>query len=295
MESLRELFLTLGLDADEASFASAISTVDALEKMLELAAEAAVKLGEALVETVIGATEYADKIGDASTVTGVGVEQLQAFEYAAVQSGSSLEGVVAGLTILNRNMYAAAHGSAEMAANFSRLGVRVTEVDGSLRDPAEAMKDLATAIQKLPPGAAKGANAMDILGKSGRDLVPFLAEGREGLEQLEATARSFGGIIPAEELQRAKDFADAWAGMAWIFQNVRNELGLMLIKDLKPMLESFRDWYGVNRELIKSKLKDFIDGVRVAIRGFDAAMKKATHVLELFIVAVKVAAVVVDS
>lgn len=295
METLRELFLTLGLDADEASFASATAAVDLLEKGLELVAEAAKKVGEALVETVVGAVDYADKIGDAATKTGVSTTRLQEFEYAAVQSGTSFDGVVQALVFLNRNLYEASTAGGEAAAAFAQLGIKVKDTTGKLREPADVFLDLADAIEKVPEGAARSALAMKVLGRSGAELVPMLSMGKEGLEALRAEAWAMGAILKPDDLVRAKAFADTWAGMNRTFEAVRNELGLMLVQELIPIVDAFKMWWLRNNALVKSKLKGFIDGVRAALRGLWTVTEAVVKNFDLLIAVVKTAAVAVGA
>lgn len=295
MESLRQLFLTLGLDADEASFASAQSAVDLLEKGLELAAEAAKKLGEALVETVVGAVEYADKIGDAATKTGVTTTHLQELEYAAVQSGSSFDGVVQSLVFLNKSLFAASHGSEEAAKTFTRLGIKVHGTDGKVADTFKTYMKVADAISKLPKGAERSASAMELLGRSGAESVPMLAEGSEGLLKLAAEVDAMGALLKPEDLARAKVFADTWAAMTKVFEAVRIELGLMLVDELLPLVSSFKEWWLVNNALVKTKLKSVVDGLRRAFRGLLAVMDAVVKGVDAMVAAVKIAAIAVGS
>lgn len=295
METLRELFLSLGLDADEASFASATAAVDLLEKGLDLAAEAAMRLGQALVDSVFGAANYGDAVADAALKTSVGVEQLQELEFAAVQSGTSFDGVVQALVFLNRNLYEASTAGGEAAATFAQLGIKVKDATGKVREPGEVFSDLAAAIAKVPPGADRSALAMKVLGRSGADLVPLLSGGSEGLEAFAEQARRSGSVIGPEDIARAQSFADQWDAVSLMLRKVSYEIGNMLLEDLGPMLDEFRQWFEANREIIRQKLKGFIDGVRIAVRLLTDGLRVVMKWLDLFVASMRLAAIAVGS
>lgn len=292
MEALRELFLSLGLDADEASFASATAAVDLLEKGLELVAEAAKKLGEALVETVVGAVEYADKIGDLSVKTGVSTTSLQKFQYVAVQSGTSLEGISQSLTFLNRSLFEAATSGGEAGEAFARLGIKVRNADGSIADTEETFFAIAAAVAKLPTAAERAGLAVKLLGKSGAELLPLLSE---DLRNLFLEAEKMGGVLKPEDLARGKIFAGIWDSMGQVFSSVRNELGLMLVEELLPILTAFKEWWLQNNALVKSKLKSFIDGVRAALRGLWNIVGAVARGFDFLVAVMKTAAVAVGA
>ncbi|MFZ5440460.1 MAG: hypothetical protein ACOZQL_10650 [Myxococcota bacterium] len=282
MEALRELFLTLGLDADETKFASAQAAVDALEKAMELLAAAARFLGEQLVETIVGTADFAGTVGDAATMTGVGAERLQELGYAAVQSGSSLEEVVQSLTFLNRNLSAAAHGSAGAAEAFAKLGVRTRDASGAVRDTYTVFLEAADALSKLPPGADRAAASMDLFGRSGARLLPLFEDGAEGLRVMAGEARAMGAVMSGESIASAKSFGDGLAAMQVVLEGVRHEMGALLISELEPVLTAFKEWVLANRQLISQKVKSFIDALAGSVKlvlGVVRALSKALTVL----------------
>jgi hypothetical protein len=56
------------------------------------------------------------------------------------------------------------------------LGVRAKDASGNLRDPAEVMNDVALRLAEFEDGAGKTAIAMELFGKSGATMLPFLKD-----------------------------------------------------------------------------------------------------------------------
>jgi TP901 family phage tail tape measure protein len=258
LEALRELFIKLGLEADEAKFATAEAAVHGLEKALELVVEVAEKVGEVLVETVMGTAEYADKMVDTAIAAGLTTDQLQELEWAAAHSGLSMDDTTMATERLSRAMYDAKKGGEEQAKMFGALGVKVTDAAGNLRPTYDVLLDVADAFKKLPPGAERTAKAMEIFGRSGAKLVPLLVEGREGIEGFAESAHRAGVVMSSEDLAAAKELAEDLDSLKLAAAGASHQVGSGLIKALDPLLKRFNKWFEANRELIGQKLDEYV-------------------------------------
>ena len=128
--------------------------------------------------------DSADALDEMAQRTGIAVESLSLLVPAAELSAVSTEKFEAGLKKLATGMLEAATGSEASAQNFEALGVAVQNQDGTLRDSEQVLLDLADRFQAMPDGAEKAALAVDIFGKAGAEMIPFLNQGREGIGAL---------------------------------------------------------------------------------------------------------------
>lgn len=149
-----------------------------------------------------GAIDLADDMRDLSQRTGVGIETLGQFKVAAELSGSSIEGVAKGLTLLNKNMVAAATAGGPAAAAFKTLAVSTTETDGTLRKADKVFLDVADRFVAMRDGPEKAALAMKIFGKSGTELIPILNLGSKEIQR-------FGLGIGPDFANKADAFNDS--------------------------------------------------------------------------------------
>jgi len=163
---------------------------------------AAVAVTGGVVALAKSAIDLADDMRDLSQRTGVGIETLGQFKVAAELSGSSIEGVAKGLTLLNKNMVAAATAGGPAAAAFKTIGVATTETDGTLRKADKVFLDVADKFKDLRDGPEKAALAMKIFGKSGTELIPILNLGSKEIQR-------FGLGIGPDFANKADAFNDS--------------------------------------------------------------------------------------
>lgn len=163
---------------------------------------AAVAVTGGVVALAKSAIDLADDMRDLSQRTGVGIETLGQFKVAAELSGTSIEGVAKGLTLLNKNMVAAATAGGPAAAAFKTIGVATTEADGTLRKADKVFLDVADRFAALRDGPEKAALAMKIFGKSGAELIPILNLGSKEIQR-------FGLGIGPDFANKADAFNDS--------------------------------------------------------------------------------------
>jgi len=155
------------------------------------------------------AIDRADELSKAGQKIGVSTEALSALEYAARLSDVSLQQLSTGIGKLSQNMVAAVSGNKQLSGAFDAIGVSVTDANGKLRGADEVLLDLADVFKSLPDGADQTALAMQLMGKSGRDMVPLLNGGSEAITAMTDEARTLGLVVGAEFGKQAEEFNDA--------------------------------------------------------------------------------------
>lgn len=156
------------------------------------------------VVTIIRSTVDAmDDLRDSAQKVGVTVEELSALNFAAGQSGVGVETLSTALGILNKNLADVATGTTDAAKVLRSIGV--TSADST----TETLLKLADAFSAIPDGATKTAAAMAALGKSGKELIPFLNEGRDGITEMMERAKELGIVIDGTAADMADKFNDA--------------------------------------------------------------------------------------
>ncbi|MDP2197948.1 MAG: hypothetical protein Q8K01_05125, partial [Sulfurimicrobium sp.] len=154
------------------------------------------------------ALETADNLAKLSQKTGISVESLSLLKPIAEQAGTTLEGLATGIKKLSTAMVEAAGGSKEQVELFARLGVSATNAAGQLRPTEDVLLDLADAFAAMPDGAEKSALAVKLFGKSGVELIPFLNQGRAGIEELRQKFKELGLEISGNTARAAEKFND---------------------------------------------------------------------------------------
>lgn len=213
MASDRAQILISAVDQTRQAFASVKGNLEGLSTAASKVNGLLAGLGAALsVAGLIAAgkhaLETADNLAKLSQKTGISVESLSLLRPIAEQAGTTLEGLANGIKKLSTAMVAAAGGSKEQADTFARLGVSVLNAAGQLRPTEAVLLDLADAFAAMPDGAEKSALAVKIFGKSGVELIPFLNQGRAGIEQLKQKFKELGLEISGDTARAAEKFND---------------------------------------------------------------------------------------
>ena len=130
----------------------------------------------ALRDFVSHTLEAAAALQGLSEQTGASTTALSGFTPVATISGTAIEAIGANLAKLSKGLAGVDDETAGATKALQFLGIRAKDVSGNLRDPAEVMNDVALKLAEFEDGAGKTAIAMELFGKSGATMLPFLKD-----------------------------------------------------------------------------------------------------------------------
>jgi hypothetical protein len=225
----RAQILIRAVDETRAAFGSIQRNLggllDAARRVNGVLASLGVALSAAgLGAMVKSALDSADALNKLSQRVGITVESLSTLVPAAELSGVSAQTFETGLKKLATTMFDAATGSEESARRFAALGVEFENQDGTLRATDAVLLDLAERFAAMPDGAQKSALAVQLFGKSGAELIPFLNQGREGIAALTDEMVALGVQIGGETAAQAEVFNDALAKLRLATTSLANRV-----------------------------------------------------------------------
>ena len=87
----------------------------------------------------------------------------------------------------------------------------------------------------MPDGAEKAALAVDIFGKAGAEMIPFLNQGRDGIGALKQEAAELGLQLSADTAAQAGNFNDALDKLKLATQSIGNQIIASLLPALNDM------------------------------------------------------------
>jgi hypothetical protein len=120
--------------------------------------------------------------------------------------------------VLGRLGKAVAGGSPAL----EKLGLNAEDL---LRLPLdEQFLKVADAIKALPPGAAQAGAAMEIFGRSGYQLLPFLQKGSEGIEHFIAHEKAIGAALGQEDMDKVMRARAALPKIGAAFEGFWNKI-----------------------------------------------------------------------
>lgn len=245
-QSVGDVFINLGLKKGnfDTGTKQAAATFKSFERQMKTAA---VGIGTAIASAFsVGAImkagkevlDNADKMAKLSQSTGVAVETLTSFKYAADLSGSSIENIIKGLQALSRNMLSAQAGTGEALMAFRALGIEVEE-SGKLLSSDAVLGKIADKFSEMEDGAAKTALAMRIFGDSGAELIPLLNAGSAGITEMREEAERLGLVMSKEMAQQAERVNDQMTRL----QSMLSGVTIRVMDGLLPTLENLSEVY----------------------------------------------------
>ena len=280
-----------GKDAEESgSKFEALGTVcasvgAAIAVAFAAVAAAAIKAGKALIEMTKEGAAYADNVLTQSTVTGIATDKLQEYMYAAELVDVSVETLTGSMKKNIMAMKNAANGSATYADAYAKLGISVTNADGSLRDSEEVYWELIQALGNIENETERDALAMTLLGKSAQELNPLIEAGADRMKELGEQAHQAGYVMSDDLLKAYGEFDDQMQYLNNGVTAAKNALGTILLPLLTDLAKEGTSLLGeftrgiqeANGDL--NKIGDVI--AEVLPKALNVVMKYVPTILDL--------------
>lgn len=188
---------------------------------------------------------WADNLNTLSKRYSISTQDLQKYGAAAQLVDTDVEAIAKTHTRLEKAMFSASKGTGANAEAFNKLGVSVTNSDGSLRDADAVWQDTIKALGNMTNETERDALAMQLMGKSANELNPLIEDGGETYRQLAETLEKYDlNFIDQETLDKANQFKDELDTIKAIGLVAFQSIGTELAGYLAPVLEKVVDLVG---------------------------------------------------
>ena len=208
-------------------------TTDSIQDLADVLASAGIaaaadEIASKFLESAKAAASFADEILTLSAQTGISTQKLQEYSYASELIDVSVDTLTSTMRRNIKAMGEARDGSASYASAYERLGITVTNADGSLRSSEEVYWEVVDALGQMENETERDAIAMDILGKSAQDLNPLILAGSDAMKQFGEEAEVAGYVMSDETLAAAGALDDALQRLAVSGDALGNTVGAQL-------------------------------------------------------------------
>lgn len=239
-------------DTGEAAEEAGDSAEDSAEsfenwgEVIKVAAEAAVAAiaavgaavgaaAGALVSATTDTAALADEILTLSSVTSLSTDTLQEMNYASELLDVSTDTMTGAMTRMVRSLDEAATGTGAAAEAYAALGVSVTDSSGNLRDTEDIFWDVVDSLGEIENATERDAIAMNLLGRSSRELNPLIEAGSEGFAQLAEEAHETGYVMSGDTLDAFGELDDNLQRLNNGTTAARNAIGQVLLPVLTDL------------------------------------------------------------
>jgi hypothetical protein len=145
--------------------------------------------------------ELGGKIADTSERLGISARAVQEFQYAAEQTGTSIDAIGAAVSKLGKGLV---EGKG-VVPSLDRLNLSLAEL--RQMEPDKAFTAVADAIGKVEDPMRQSQIAMELFGRSGTELLPAM---KTGIGELATEAEKLGLVLSDDAVKSLADFGDAW-------------------------------------------------------------------------------------
>lgn len=140
-----------------------------------------------------------------------GLSTRAASEWAAVARVRGLDTKKLGMAFktLSTQVVGARDAAGSGRDMFAKLGISQRELQAGAKDISPLMGKVADGLNKLGPGADRGAIAGKLLGRGWSDLIPVLRDGSKGLQEQLDMANKYGATLGGKPLRSMEDLIAA--------------------------------------------------------------------------------------
>ena len=172
-----------------------------------------------------------DRYEDLATGIGASVEQISFLDFAATQSGASLEQLSTSVSQLQKNLSIVAKGGTGEASDALRA-LRLDAQELTQSDLIGQLSKVGDALRGLENPTERAAVAQGLFGESAKQLLPLLISGERGIAQLAGRFVELNGAITTEQ---AALFSDVNDSIGELSLSAR-QLGVALANATSPAL-----------------------------------------------------------
>lgn len=276
--SIEDFFVALGFEVDSSDLKTFKKDIEgAKDAMMSVVKGAAVAAGAIglFVTSIAAAT---DELGDFAEVEQVGVDIISEYGHAAQLMGADLNAVKSSISGVNKVVGEASLGIGRGAKTFEKLGMSAKNADGTVKGFDDIITEVAAKMEGL--SRQESIAMAEKLGID-RKLIPLLTSGAEKIAELRAEARAFGAITK-KDAQISGAYMDSLDRTVFMVKGLARGIAVELMPAMTLMMDGMRKWFLANREIILSKVNQFLKIV-VALLGvfWDYTMRVVTALMEL--------------
>ncbi len=234
------------------------------------------------------AAESIDATAKLSDRLGITTEALVGLQHGAGLAGVGTEELTGGLEKMLKSIGQAASGTGEALPAFAALGLSAKKLADE--SPDQALGEIADKLTDIHNPAERAARVMEIFGKSGQALLPYLMSGSEGIKAMEKDAQKLGLTFNRVDAARVEQANDAMSRLQDVFTGAMRTAVIQFAPFIEAAANKLTDLgtngqgaaglvvTGVEYILVGiAKLADWVELLKAGWYGFQAVTITAAY------------------
>ncbi len=233
-------------------------------------------VGTALALPLLAAADafrdMGDSLNDMADRTGITTEALSELGHAANLSGIDLDTLEAAIARMQASLSKVDEEAEFAGPAFEKLGLAFADLEAM--DPEQQFLTIADAISKIEDPTKKAGLAMQVFGKTGKQLLPLFADGAEGIAEMREEAKQLGLSFSTDAAKGAAKLDDGMVKLKSVLGAIVVTIGSALAPLLTDLLEHLKNGAANVREFLAENkaLVLIVAGVSAGLLGFGGVM-----------------------
>lgn len=222
----------------------------------------AVAAGAAVYGFAGKAASATDTVDKMSQKIGISRSAYQELDFICSQSGTSVSTLQMGMKSLTAAMDGAKSGTESNVEQFEKLGVSVTNADGSLRSQEEMLWETMAALQKMDNQTEKSRLATELFGRSGSELMPLLNGASGSIDKMRQQANDLGLVLGDKTIDAGVKFTDTVDQVQRSLSAVATKVGVSVM----PVIQQLLSWVIENMPTIQAVLSNVFGVLAIVVQ-----------------------------
>ena len=196
---------------------------------------------KALWDCTNAAGQWADNLLTLSQQSGVAVDTLQKWDYAARFIDTDSETLVKALGKVAKMQASSIKSGDEYITMLDGQTVALRNSNGELKSNEDLLMNMVDAIGSIADDTVREAAAQDLFGKSFQEMMPLINAGSEGLKKYGDEAEALGLVLSGDSVQALGNFDDQMQRFSATMETAGRQLALSFLPATQQVAEQLTE------------------------------------------------------
>lgn len=293
MTILRELIAKIGFDVDtkeldrfDESIKDVKSNIDSAVKSIKLMTAALTAAAGGLFIFTSNSAKAIRETSQLAQQLGVTADDLATLDDAANAAGFEVGQLTNSMLRFDSMLGIASISARGTSDSFETLGINLRDVNGQMRDTVSVAIEASKKILALKGQAKQTAISQRIFGTRNLELARFLGQATEEMEAQLKAISDLSFTLDQDAIDSSERFSRSVVEMKVAFRAIKQELALNFMPVFDDLLKDFKDWFIINKDIIRQNIQGAVRAISRAIRFLSTAFGGALSMISKAVQAV---------
>jgi hypothetical protein len=234
--------------------------------------------------------EVGDELATFSAKTGLAVESIQAWRYAAEQADVPTATFNSGIQAFSKSLGLARAGTGKLVSGLKKTSPELLKQLTAAKSTEDAFALYVSAMESIEDPAKRAALASFAFAGAGNEMALMAATGSKRLAELRHE-KIADGVLSAEQAEEAGKLDEQMNRLNSKWSTFKLRVGSAIATALGPLLTRLGDWYTANKDIINQKVDAAVKLIGDAIARIDwqavaAGIKSTFEDIKSFVAAI---------